>query len=585
MHQKQAPALPSYTSPEKLAESFSDYFVSKIVKIRTHIDNLNCNSISSNSPVFNSEKLLDFTPTTEEEISKTICAAKNSSCHLDPIPTNLLKECVDSLLPVICQLINLSLTSGIVPSCLKHAVVRPLLKKKYLDHETFKNYRPVSNLPFMSNILEKIVANRLLTHMKNNDLHEVMQSAYKQLHSTETALIRVQNDILMHLDNKCGVMLILLDLSAAFDTIDHATLFHQLQHRLGISGTALKWFMSYLSGRTQSVSVENICSKPSPLQFGVPQGSVLGPLLYTIYTLPLGDILRKAEISYHLYADDTQLYLSFNFHDPLSQTACLERMQQCVTEIKTWMVNNKLKLNDDKTEVMFISSRYYHNFIKLENFTIDNVVIEPATSVRNIGVIFDNIMSMGEQVTAICKSTHYHLRNIGRIRKSISYDACEKLIHALVTSRLDCGNATLYGLPDYQIYRLQRMLHIAARILTLTPPSNDITPLLIELHWLPISQRIDYKILLITFKAIHGIAPQYICDLLKPHPAPRALRSSDANLLAIPPTRTKTYGDRAFSASAPKLWNKLPDDLREPNELVPFKRKLKTYLFKCAYKL
>ena len=192
-------------------------------------------------------------------------------------------------------------------------------------------------------------------------------------------------------------------------------------------------------------------------------------------------------------------------------------------------------------------------------------------------------MSMGEQVTSICKTTHYHLRNIGRIRKSISFEACEKLIHALVTSRLDCGNALLYGLPEYQMCRLQRMFHIAARILTLTPPSNHITPILIELHWLPVSQRIDYKILLITFKAIQEVAPQYICDLLKPYSVPRTLRSSEANLLAIPPTRTKTYGDRSFSAAAPTLWNKLPDDLRELNELSPFKRQLKTYLFKCAY--
>lgn len=437
----------------------------------------------------------------------------------------------------------------------------------------------------MSKILEKIVADRLLKHMETNDLHEKMQSAYKKLHSTETALIRVQNDILTNLDHKCGVILVLLDLSAAFDTIDHITLFHQLQHRLGISDTALNWFRSYLSDRTQSVSVENASSKPSPLQFGVPQGSVLGPLLYTIYTLPLGDILRKSNISYHLYADDTQLYLSFNFHEPSSQIACLEQIQKGVMEIKTWMVNNKLKLNDDKTEVMFISSRYYQNFIKLDNFTIDDVIIQPASSVRNIGIIFDNIMSMGEQVTSICKSTHYHLRNIGRIRKCITFEACEKLIHALVTSRLDCGNALLYGLPDYQFYRLQRMLHIAARILTLTPPSNHITQILIDLHWLPISQRIDYKILLTTFKAIQGVSPQYIRDLLKPYSKPRNLRSSEANLLDIPPTRTKTYGDRAFSASAPKLWNTLPDDLRETNELEPFKRQLKTHLFKQAYNL
>lgn len=247
------------------------------------------------------------------------------------------------------------------------------------------------------------------------------------------------------------------------------------------------------------------------------------------------------------------------------------------------MLSNKLKLNDDKTEVMFISSRYYQKLIKLTDFTIDNIVIQPATSVRNIGVMFDGIMSMESQITSICKSTHYHLRNIGRIRKCITYEACEKLVHALVTSRLDCGNALLYGLPEFQNYRLQKFLHIAARILTLTTLSNHITPILKELQWLPIEKRIEYKIILLTFKSLHALAPQYISELTMPYPTPRPLRSAGANYLAIPQSRTKTYGDRAFSVSAPTFWNGLPDELRECHEIEPFKRHLKTFLFNSAY--
>ena len=311
--------------------------------------------------------------------------------------------------------------------------------------------------------------------MDDHKHHEILQSAYKQYHSTETALIRVQNDILMHLDNKRGVILVLLDLSAAFDTIDHVTLLHQLRHRLGISHTALEWFKSYLTGRTQAVLIENHSSKPVTLQYGVPQGSVLGPLLYTIYTLPLGDLLRNAGISYHFYADDTQLYLSFDYNDPPSQIECLEAMQRCVSLVKYWMTQNKLKLNDDKTEVIFISSRFCLKPYALDKFAVDSTVIQPATAVRNIGVMFDDTMTMSEQVTSICKAAHFHLRNIGRIRKCITYEACEKIIHAFVTSRIDCCNSVLHGLPTSQLNRLQRMIHIAARILTLTPPSSHMT--------------------------------------------------------------------------------------------------------------
>ena len=280
-----------------------------------------------------------------------------------------------------------------------------------------------------------------------------------------------------------------------------------------------------------------------------------------------------------------KLYLSFNFTEAESQQECLNKMQKCVSEVKAWMTENKLKLNDDKTEVMFIASDYYRKLITLENFSIDSTVIVPTSSVRNIGVIFDHALTMKNQVTTVCRSLHLHLRNIGSIRKCISHEACEKLIHALVTSRLDNGNATLYGLPDTQLGRLQRMLHIAARILTLTPVYNHITPILIELHWLPVSKRIEYKILLLTFKSLNGLAPQYLSDLLisRDSISQRNTRSSNTNLLEVPSSRTTTFGNRAFSRTAPALWKCLPVQLRTMTELVPFKKSLKTHLFKNAY--
>ena len=251
--------------------------------------------------------------------------------------------------------------------------------------------------------------------MDNHNLHEVMQSAYKKYHSTEIALVRVQNDILTHIDNKHGVILVLLDLSAAFDTIDHKTLLHQLRHRMGISGAALEWFHSYLTGRTQAVCIEGEYSTAVPLQFGVPQGSVLGPLLYTIYTLPLGDLLRKQGVSYHLYADGTQLYLAFDFSETTSQHESLNKLQNCVSRIKSWMTTNKLMLNESKTEVIRISSNYFNDQVSINQFSVNDTIVIPASSVRNIGVMFDNTMSMKNHVTSLCKAAHFHLRNIGQL--------------------------------------------------------------------------------------------------------------------------------------------------------------------------
>ena len=204
----------------------------------------------------------------------------------------------------------MSLIEGIVPSSMKSAVIKPLLKKENLDCNILKNYRPVSNLTFLSKVLERVVAKQLKEYMSNNNLQEPFQSAYKQYHSTESALLMVHNDILCAMENQGVTLLVLLDLSSAFDTIDHPVLLSRLQHHLGINGTILAWFESYLSDRTQCVHINGKSSAPQPLQYGVPQGSVLGPLLFSIYILPLGDIIRRHGMKLHIYADDTQVYVS-----------------------------------------------------------------------------------------------------------------------------------------------------------------------------------------------------------------------------------------------------------------------------------
>jgi len=270
--------LPAHTSKQQLAEDFSSYFEQKISKIREGLDSarasasltLNVNEID---PPFNGNLLTSFRAATLQEIISIINRSPSKSCSLDPVPTSLLKSCVSEVAPHILKIVNRTLETGQVPDYFKHALVTPLLKKQNADPNDFKNYRPVSNLPNTSKYLEKIIAARLDEHLSLHDLHDPLQSAYKKKHSTETALICVHNDICHALDNGSAVVLIMLDLSAAFDTIDHHILLTRLSHHYGIQGDALKVIMSYLENRTQLVVIGGVSSSKKVLRYGMPQGS------------------------------------------------------------------------------------------------------------------------------------------------------------------------------------------------------------------------------------------------------------------------------------------------------------------------
>ena len=192
----------------------------------------------------------------------------------------------------------------------------------------------MSNLAFLSKIIEKVVAQQMTSYLNENNLDELLQSSYKKGHSVETALLKVQSDIMLTTDVGLVVVQVLLDLSAAFDTIDHSILLHRLKYRFGVSGPALEWFASYLSERYQYIRIGKVTSSKRQISSGVPQGSVLGPLLFIMYISPLGDVIRKHGINFHMYADDVQLYISFR---PCDQMKALHELQHCLDEVDSWL--------------------------------------------------------------------------------------------------------------------------------------------------------------------------------------------------------------------------------------------------------
>lgn len=580
--------LPNHNSEKQLADDFANFFSEKVANIhnglQTEQNRLNQNvDVSVDETV--SCHLSHFDLVNDDDVVNLINKSANKCCVLDPIPTWYIKHNLHIFVPVIKHIINMSLSTGVFPDALKHAIINPIIKKQSLDANVLKNYRPVANIPFISKLIEKHVFKCINEHMDKYNLGEDLQSAYRPRHSTETALLHVKNNIMQSLHNQRGVFLVLLDLSAAFDTVEHTVLVDRMANEIGLRGIALEWFKSYFNGRTTKVCINNTFSDHHRMDYGLPQGSIVGPGSFKIYIIPIGRIIRKHHISYHMYADDIQLFLDFIPSEPTSIQMALSRLSACICEIKLWMTKNMLKLNDSKTEFFIAISSW--NKRKLPpgiHLEIGTETVKPSETVRNLGVLFDSHLSMSPHVTSLCTSLTYHLRNITRIRRFLDRDTCHHIVRSLILSRLDYANAVLLGTNASNISRLQRLQNWAAKLIFCVKKREHATPYINELHWLTIKNRITFKIMVTVYKCLNGLGPSYLASTLSLYsPARTGLRSSsDITRLTehrVLPRTLKSAADRLFSFEAPRQWNSLPMHLRSASSLQVFKKGLKTYLF------
>jgi hypothetical protein len=470
----------------------------------------------------------------------------------------------------------MSLAEGRFPSQYKTAIVHPLIKNQSLPHDDLASYRPISNLNFISKIIERVIHSRINSHLATFPSITPFQSAYRKFHSTETALLSIYNNLLSACNQQKVSALVLLDLSAAFDTIDHNILLIRLSSTFGISGLAHSLLSSYLLDRTQSVTVEANHTQPSPLATGVPQGSVLGPLLFSLYTTPISYILSNSPVSFHLYADDTQLYISFSSSDSSNS---LRILSSALDSVYSWLTSNRLSVNPSKTEFLLVGTPQQRSKIISASLSFCNSTLTPTTHVRNLGVVFDADLSFKRHISNLCSSSFHHIRQLRQIRSSLDSKSTALLANSLVSTKLDYCNSLFYGLPLTSINRIQRIQNSLARVVVpSTKRSHHITPVLKKLHWLPISQRIIYKIASLTYKTLHYKQPLYLSQLLTCYTPFRDLRSSDQYLLTVPFVETE-IGRRAFSFAAPTVWNSLPLSLRSSSSINTFLSSLKTFLF------
>jgi hypothetical protein len=556
------------------ADAFLEFFENKVKSVRSGTDGYPPAKVRA---VANTQ-FLSFHACSADDVRRIIMKSPTKSCDLDPIPTFILKELLCTLLPFLTAMCNASILEGQLPQAQKHAIVTPLLKKSSLDPSDLKNYRPVSNLTFVSKIVEKLISEQLIAYLQSNDLMPRLQSAYRRHHSTETALLRVISDLLRAVDNRRVTLLGLLDLSAAFDCVDHEILLRRLNIAFGIDGLALQWIESFLTERTQQISYNGHLSSVGSLLCGVPQGSVLGPLFFLLYTAELFEVIAECGLVGHCYADDTQTYISVPAVDAAS---AVQQFAVCVGRIESWMGSNRLKLNAEKTQVIWIGSRQQLDKVDISELQLQSAIVQFTDTVSDLGVMVDSQLNMSAHVTAVSRSCMFQLRQLRAVSHSLSTDAAKTLVSAFIGSRLDYCNSLFAGVTSGLMTKLQSVQNAAARFISKSGKFDPVTPILRDLHWLPVRRRVDFKIATLVYKCLHGLAPPYLIDDCIPVSllsGRQHLRSADTRKLFVPKTSTN-YGSRSFAVFGPNLWNSLPTELRTIESVSIFRRKLKTHLF------
>ena len=369
----------------------------------------------------------------------SLCRRRRSQRLLEPHPRNtacwtphqtwLIKQLLRDLAETIAKMCNMSLEEGIFPSSLKSTIVRPRLKKTNLDPEDLNSFRPISNLTFLSKTVERAVAIRFVEHSELHKLLPRHQSAYRSSHSRETAVLAVHNDLVRTIDSGNISALVLLDLSAAFDTVDHSIMLQVLRDRFCVEGRALEWFESYLCDRMQTYQVKDQQSRPRKVDCGVPQGSVLGPQKFIAYTEDLAELIDQYCLNHHMYADDTQM---------IEQTTVpgipgtITKLQSCIEATQEWCKSRRLQLNPAKTELIWFESKA--NLKKMAdldlNLYIGADVIKPVSVVRDLGVFLDSELSMRHHINTVIRSCFFsssaskisstHPRRRGYLRPGVS---------------------------------------------------------------------------------------------------------------------------------------------------------------------
>jgi hypothetical protein len=484
------------------------------------------------------------------DILEAINSIKSKATGVDNIPVTFLKLCIPALLPVLDHIFNFSLQNGIFPSMWKLANILPIPKCK--NPKESKDYRPVSILCVLGKILEKLVHKQVSEFLSENNLYAENQSGFRKGYSTKTALLKVIDDVRAAIDKRLLTLLVLLDLSKAFDCVHHDLLLCKLKH-LGFSESAIKWFKSYLGSRRHRVFVsDSQFSEWADIMTGVPQGSVLGPLLFLIYLFDLPKVLKSC--FYLMYADDIQLYIHFPIGDFNTYLALL--ICDIVNAINLFESHN-LVLNVAKTMAIILGTQRYLTLLEsapVPPLNINGYIVPYSSSVNNLGVLFDQTLSWTNYCTSLAQKIFAILAQLRRMFSFIPPNVRRILIMTLVMPHLDYASLLLTDITDCNNLKLQKLQNACVRFITGASRFEHISPYYEQLGLLKLDKRRIIGVAIMIFKIMTTGTPSYLRDKYA-FIAASSTRSSEHKLV-IPNHRTEKY-HLSFLVQSSKLWNEL----------------------------
>ena len=579
---KKSASQRNYSKDDKIvADEFNNFFssvgksiINRITKLAEE-SNYTFNQCSFIPRIYPLSEQFTFNAVKCEQVQKIVTSmASGKAPGIDKIPIHVIKDCLPAILPSLTSIINATFEFDTFPLAWKTAEVTPILKAG--DHDIPNNNRPISLLPVLSKVCERVAHNQLTSYLLSRGRLSSKQSGNKQWHSTETSVIQTTDEILNAIDKKKLTAVVLLDLSKAFDSIDHQILLAKLQD-IGASRPAIKWLGSYLTSRYQFVRINTTLSTKLPVSSGVPQGSILGPLLFNIYVNDLPSVPENC--TSQCYVDDTKLLMSFQLRD---QHETIEKMNKDLLSIRNWCFDNQLLLNPDKTKLVIFGSRQMTAKVSDFRLFLLGKELEPVKAARDLGVTLDSNLTYNEHIVSTVSSCMSRLGQINRVKHIFNKHALIIIINALVFSKLFYCSSVWSNTTQTNLDKLQAVQNFACRILSGAKKFDHITPLLKDLRWLPIRQQLYFRFAVLVFKCMTSCAPEYLTSKLVGRSAVSTRNTRNSQHLNIPLFRTAS-GQRTFQYRATSLWNELQPALKLSPSVTEFKCLLRQKLLNDCF--